>query len=1505
MALGIVRASDRDAIWREAMSGDDDDDIAADEEFYAKKPTTSAPPTGAPKPPAGQDVVIPNSNKFKTPANGLKNLLSAQMQSPELAESHKADIAAWLTKPQSQTFAKTYFKPGYAPALKAHLGEDAYNHLVKHLPPEHVTALSTEVQQPAPKSNKFKTPANGLKKLLESPETQTGHVKAWMDDHPGFAKTYMGPGYADALKGHLGEKNYAELQKHLQAPAPPTEQTQKIKNQPYPSDAELDAAGITPEMGNAGQEVKPPPGVGTQHPALAAGIKKVFPNAEVEGKTDVELKGMLDTWLKYLPDHEGFTNHVPKLQALQDQFFGGKGPGPSAPSPEQPPEPSGSLQDQIKGLVPGHIKGDWYATKSLDDQKQILKQWIDHPDTSAYSLTPEQQGGLQKLYDQHFGEPEPADLGYGDEAYTPAVDMSALSKDMNSMGLGSVPEGFDAEKTKNYLQNWAGAATGASLKKKLQQVLDTHFGDGGSDADEISKIKQEGGQPAFDQWHTPKFLKWMASEYGLQPGQVNDIAKASGPGGKYENAGGIKSYFDEFQKGDYAKPAFEDDFKKVFPDADPFTTNSLTGKSPEEQKKYLQDLIPQYSEGGDWHDEEQLSKLKRLINKHFGGDDAEEIDKIKAEQPKQGLGDKLQAIDSGFSAPNWNSYAEKNKDNPEKVKDFLQDLINKKSDPAKAKALQKMFDEHFGGDTSVDQAQQAIGGDPWGSDAKGMTPKSYADVDQEEGDQPSFDAWDLANGLGAVMDIDPDSIQQSGKKFKDKTPDEAKKDLQELIDMYGPDYGTGTGGKTTLQDIYDKHFGGGSQQPTKPTGSLGDALNGINTGHGTLLGSAWDKWPKDQQLMKLDEHLKKVKADGNTEVADELQKIKDQYFPGVPEDTDTDDWEQSLLSQPVKPAQPTSWEPSPEQIEQLKQDMIDNGTSNKDDTFDWLTGMDANSWKTNLDIVGKDPESYPPDSPWGKLYQQMLQQQQGGSPAPTGGPHLDKPQLLQDLADVWHVSTANPFVQEVAQVVDKHPELAKSKIQDKLNGWAGESGKGSVVTALQAILDKHFGSGAPTAAQPYDPDAAYADWKNIFAGDVEGGTAHDAIMKGPEAAKKYAEGVAGGSWKGYKGKEIKQWVDKHLGGAPAAAPVEPWNWSDFGAQFKSLYPGSGWATDDIHTYEDAKDKLKGAVQNADANYPGTEKTQQAHDLYTKYFGDMASTDAAYAKGQAGAEAELQGLKSKGDYPSPEWVQQHFHVTWSPEEIKKSFDLNPTGTLTKSWANDEYGDKDQYSTATPAAPAIPEEPEEDEGVSAPFKDTPAKDEDVAAWMGTKPETPGQWKDFAKWWGATQLSPEQESAIYSSWFPNKLVAPEKANAWFQKVFEYHSKPGAGDLESGATPSWAHNSWAFGDKADKEWPVFQAWASKHPGIPQGSSIKQKVAIWKSLSGGDKKAIAADYLPEHPVDTNAAVAALQTAYPDSDWTNWAKMGQGTLAANVETLAKAGYDGAIPVYNQIGRAHV
>lgn len=440
MVKGIVSARDRVAIWHKVA---DEPHAEWEQQLLAHpepQPEAPQPPQGAAQKPA------PNSNKFKTPANGLKKALEP-LHSPKDWEagggqpnSHPL-IKDWANNIQPG-FSKTYFKPEYQDALKSHLGDENYEKLKYHMPKEHHDALHNHEQAASPKSNKFTTPANGLKKLLDQPHTETSHVSDWLVKHPGFQKTYMSPKYQDALKGHLGDKAYNELQEHLKAAQQPA-QGAKTKGQEIGESLQkhLDPAGMKLKnfdqfMDDHGGESKKPTkkwvGEGPEpgkdqdeinqvkqhqdsdiHPAAhdlgeVLGLK---PGGSWHGKSDAETKKALQNWAQ---NFEG-TNpeKAEQIKKVLDKHWPINPDGGLAPEDDPWHTPDQDEIDQIKGQQPeksfGHAvqeafpeqnipdyQVENYNNKTPEEQKKLVQNTI--------NSKPEMWDKLNKLHNDFFGE---------------------------------------------------------------------------------------------------------------------------------------------------------------------------------------------------------------------------------------------------------------------------------------------------------------------------------------------------------------------------------------------------------------------------------------------------------------------------------------------------------------------------------------------------------------------------------------------------------------------------------------------------------------------------------------------------------------------------------------------------------------------------------------------------------------------------------------------------------------------------------------------------------------------------------------------------------------------------------------------------------------------------------------------------------------------------------------------------------------------------------------------
>ena len=440
----------------------------------------------------------------------------------------------------------------------------------------------------------------------------------------------------------------------------------------------------------------------------------------------------------------------------------------------------------------------------------------------------------------------------------------------------------------------------------------------------------------------------------------------------------------------------------------------------------------------------------------------------------------------------------------------------------------------------------------------------------------------------------------------------------------------------------------------------------------------------------------------------------------------------------------------------------------------------------------------------------------------------------------------------------------------------------------------------------YDGVKAFQEWKQLYPKSTQAsafGSAAAAekwVMKNLKSPNKnpaqkakikafYDKWFGGGV---YEPTKIINYIDsKSKGGAPSISPAQPWDADAFQAQYKATFPGSGWDAT-AHTPEESDAKLLEMVQTKIKNFGYNPTTQKQIDLYKKWFGKDVPpppgvTPSTYTPPAPPPppppltpdEAYAKLLSSAGDNAE----------AYSTPEFKAWFMQNPQQH--KTWLTDP----DLAATAYEEAHLPPPPP------PMPFKSQDLNPDDLAYWASNKPKSEVAWKNFSTWWGNTKITPEQETALYQQWF-NKPATPEKAGTWFQAMFEHHAEPTNSDLglAAGLLPNWAHNSWAFGDSAAAEWPVFQQWATKDPGIPAGTKLKQKLAIWKSLSAEEKAAIADNYLPQEPINTKGLLADLQKAFPDSNWKAWGALGQGTLKEKLRGLAETGaYPGLIPVYNK------
>lgn len=1258
----------------------------------------------------------------------------------------------------------------------------------------------------------------------------------------------------------------------------------------------------------------PAPSLGPQpepseHPTKAPGFQQWF-HDEIDAtpgaweNTDPEQQENLKD--QYAEDFAPQDDDPEPLDEWEQQLMDQAQPQPADPKDQQ-------LKDMLLKHYPTHPDPDVWL-KSLKSNAKFqgvsisdyLKQ---HYPTWVKDLASQPAQGLTKdLIKQHFPVIDEASLAHWLGTGDPAVQLAKIQKAMgaelmddktkakwqsiiDSAGLqpnlspassAAGPVNFDAtEAAKAY-----GMAIGlgeksaegvfgdagkykeldyATFKKQLAKKLQVAKS-GGMNAMHADKI-----QAVYDKFFgEPKPFAQTAKDILNGLGMVVDtqaIAKM-GPEQKkqfldyWTGSEGLKAYQNPDLMALYnhpevtggapgpARPSAPIDTEAVFNDVqqalDVGISPGLKSMTPDGLHKSLVNMQSSWS-GGSTEDAKKARLLQKVIDKYWPQSD----DQMQAAHPSGPVDPPSliqEMIDKGILTPSLVS-DELAKQDPEKFQgniDYVKNHPEQFTDHVWSKVV-KYLEQKQQGNQILD-SPPATG--PMGLDFAQAIAKTY------NAPQP-----ELAN--------------TGGKKFIDMTPEEGKAYL--LKNIANPTLTT----KAKYQAIYDKFFGATPSTPTTaPIPSPIELAKEIGAVHGIGVdvnanGKKLKEMTPDEVKKTLENWLQSGAWDETYQ--EKYQAIYDKYFGGPGSSASSVAFDPQVLASEISSitgigpgvnfgGQP--WvEMTPEQAKHALQESIDDG-----------------GYGT-------------PVAEYQKLYDKYF-----GKGVPPAGVEPASASLPFD-ANAFHEDYKKVFPDTGFAATNwTSPAMAKAKL-DELIADKSSLGLKNMANTLTKLKDKWFGggvAGAPLAEGPslawmkkhypetnvgkYKTDAEVEKW---FQAHKDSSAAQNWIKDnwGDKTQHQYSPGASPtGPFdhktmiqqmidnnelnSAYKGvvdqspeeflKNIKYVEDDPKSFPPAsgwgsiyqkyksqsggaAAPTTPWDWNDFSSEWMNLYPKSSWGTE-THTFEDAKAKLKGTYDQALSSYPGTDKTNQALALYKKYFGEPGSP-----------------ASSSGDFVDP-------------------FVPTPSGGI--------------------SAPIMPEEPEEEEGVSAPFKSEPATEDDLASFAATKPTTNAEFKAFSNWWGKTQLTPEQEQGIYKSWF-GKDVPPEKAGAWMQKVFESYSKPGSGDLGLADMPSWAPNSWAFGKNAEKEWPVFKEWASKDPGIPKGLGVKAKLQIWNGLSAGDKKEISDNYLPKNPVDTSAVLGELQAAYPDSDFSAWAKMGQGSLKNNVEVLAKSGYDPAVPIFNK------
>lgn len=735
---GITRAADRVAIWTEAA-----------------------------KPAAG---VIPQTNKFKGPATSMKKLVdsidSVGGQSPGVPAHDHPAIKQWTD--HNPDFTKTYFKPKYQEALKAHLGEDTYNKFLSHAPQEHYDALTTHQQSPVPKSNKFTGPANSLKKLLESPHTETSHVQDWVANNPQFQKTYMAPGYQEALKGHLGDKNYAELQNHLKAEKTPQKSTQQA--------APSSPGDIHPTVHDVGK---------------ALGFD---PKGKWEGMPADQVKTELEQWKSILkgqpekaqviqdaldkhfgkdkPQQFSSEDYKPKNDAEWDQLMHHMFGGPVSSTTKdmwQKMAPE-SWESLVSGEHPASKGGfqNWKQFKeqqhgdNFSDQDEIAKikqeqqahPWDDEADKQGSDGDADEVNKIKDLWPT-------GPNGEMEDHNAPEWLKDSPHKDKWQQYQNlpwDNPEGMTPQEIKHDFEDWAQGSEKYESEHGIGDKLQQFYKDKGKPNYVLDDVKNAWNKKDNNEHMLQKVLPNLKKgdpEWADELQQLFDEHYGQKPD---PYAGTSKDEFaqwaNDFDKG---KPhdqhaALVQGIKKIFPNAD---VDSL---STPELKKQLEDwdehLEPE-------HFPQEKSALKGLYDQHFGGGQ-----KTPSEGPSwQDLKKVLPGLsDSGTANKMWN-------DPGNSKSDVLQNMI-KQYHPGSdtANSLQELYDQHFG---QGNQSQAEI-------TPEMVKQKLREAPDSEWGDLSEFDGKSsdqLKNHLQSLVDQDPNMHHEAqyaldqlwGKQQQQKT----------------------------------------------------------------------------------------------------------------------------------------------------------------------------------------------------------------------------------------------------------------------------------------------------------------------------------------------------------------------------------------------------------------------------------------------------------------------------------------------------------------------------------------------------------------------------------------------------------------------------------------------------------------------------------------------------------------------------------------------------------------
>lgn len=1547
MPIGITRQADQNAFWVD--------------QFQPHEASTSVPPVGgAPTSvekaaAAAPEGPVTKSKKYLAPAKKLKALLNSI---PDDYDSTHSAVKFFLD--QNPTFAKTYIKPTKADMLKADFGPQ-YDKLLKHLGPEYTHQLTTHEQLPLPNSNKFNSPGGQLKNLLsalsQSKEIPTSEhaqqIQHLLDKHPTL-HTYLGPQYHDALKGYLTPELHDMLQKALHPvqtinPAPtsvnpltglitltPEQQTQlkdKFKGSPLPGDPsfkgpsnevskikDLQKEQVSAPQGNGSPQAGTNPQQTPEHdpnePALIKNQIAYHPDfkkwMESQGKSTLDKVTNQDlNDYKALHNQGNDVDEIKKLLEPVHKPDSGNtildGPQDTGPhhnqytdqsklkknqpkAPDQPPGLTKEILDKHWGQLSGGADPTWWTQNWLD------KHETDPEGTQAYikglaeqgkapsgaQVNPEAQAKWKKVYADAYGPPQEPTTGSDDDVEqikTHQEQQQYVSLDSAKAGITPVTSLgktlHSPEFAKWYAQYQKEGGKPLPIVPLVQQYkkqqadlepADLGYGDEAyTDADDTELNSDNSWPQNDDSDDDAEQIKTHQEELkAQQPGddisqvkQHQDIQQVEDIKDLVDEIGDPSGTTDEAKKA-----SLLGEIKKVFPTA-PDELNDLSLPDLQNMAHLWVKHLPSHPELKPY-----AAKIQAIIDGATSPEQNQDLSQVGEESSKLPTSGPANFTGLPYEQfikdmPDWKSGYEKNLKGktPEEQKKVLETwaggetLLGHPIAPDVKAAAQKWLSTYFSGDTAS-SPHQPITLDDWNKIVPGYT-------------------------------------MYFAEALKGKTAEEQVEVLQD----YAKNEKGGTLGNAA-QKALDTHFGGGGAAPSesKPLDKSVNPLAGISNqeiglgAHSSIPSQTPDLFWKNYDTVK------KNIAEGKS-VPFMWQTVVDFMDKKYPQAPAAKPFDAVALTQQVA-----------KELHMDPDTMLLGDEKWKDKTPEQF----KKALETHLSIGGSNAP----------FFQKMLDEnfpEATTAAQPAGQPLTPE----QDYPPLSWVKKHYPTYTNPGGAFDTEEKIKK--------WWGdGQSGSSGATSGIgnDWIKDnfgdkaQHQQQAAPPAATnpPWDAEAFTKEWakaqgmESVWPNIHNGKDGPYAKMTSAEQAKAAVEySMAKPSMQSKKTK-LQAVYDKWFGGQGAApAPKQPYNPDTFSQEYAAILPNSGSSLGKgTATEEKAKSKLQMLIDN----FPNSPETAKLKKLYEKHWADtpwgtlpaenQATSSSGIKVNNQYIPADMLAADGTLNKAAAEYLQKHWGYDPSSHSFasgwsKASWDIVQSKTTVdmggvKDWKDflAKGGGADQVQPSTPE----PEEPPEDLIEAKPFKSEKLNPQDWKKWNTTKPQSPTDWKNFATWWGNTKLTPVQDQKLYKA-VTGKDADPQKAKSWLSSLYTLQAQPSEGDIGAATTPGWASSQQYFGKDADKEWPVFSQWAQKDSGIPAGTTIKQKMAIWKNLSPADKAQAEQDYFPKEKLDTDAIVGELQKSFPDSDFEPWKKMTQGQLAKSVQQLAEGGYHPAIPVFNK------